>query len=227
MRKFLTALFLGVLFVILNVFYVIIPTLDDIRNTLTLYLLNRNLPKDSYTTTDKDIENLPNASSFFKVTYDYSTEGSKPGSVFGSISNADNSKGKYDNFYYLDFRLFLDSLFHGKPETKAWSNWDRETYYVQAYVLKTNSVPNTMDLYITYPPDKNFSNVWKEVKLNCDERNSVLVSNMNFDLISSGINIFDVAKKDDRFFAYCLDETCSTVGRSCILVQQKDINEKP
>lgn len=129
--------------------------------------------------------------------------------------------------FIIDFYVFIDTLFHPLPllESKSLDKWNRETYYVRAYILEVNSFLNTIAINIAYPSDKEFSNIWKEVKLDCEENNSAMVSSMNFELINSSINIFREAKVNDALFAYCLDEDCNLLGKSCILVNQQEINE--
>jgi hypothetical protein len=228
MRKFFIILFLGVLVVILNVAFVFIPTLNDIKVKLVVYLLNKNIPIEPTVsvTIDKDIENLPNASSFFTVTYDYtslnsgsSPNGSKEDNIFNSGSSADSSEANNRNYYYLDFQLFLDSLFHGQPTTKDWSNWNMEEYYIHSYIVEV--IDNSLVLNIVYPEGKTFSNMRKKVSTECTRKNSVLASSENFDLLNTNIDIFFEAKVGDGFFAYCLDVECNVVGKSCVLVKQR------
>ncbi|MFZ2664230.1 MAG: hypothetical protein WAX66_02620 [Patescibacteria group bacterium] len=149
--------------------------------------------------------------------------------VEGSLSLGNDSSISSSMFkpFIIDFYSFNDSLFHSFPEKKSWENWDRNTYYIQSYILEIDAFLKTAYLNISFPSDKPFSNTWKRVKLNCDESNSAMVSSNNFDLINSSIDIFKMAREKDALFTYCLDENCDVVGRSCILARQEEVNEKP
>lgn len=138
---------------------------------------------------------------------------------------AEYESKKEDYFFdsYADFRIFIDSINEG---FLSWENWDRESFYVGSYAYEYSKENNTLDLVTFLPTGKDFSNVYRKVRLDCRDNKANYVSNINFDILDFGVNMFEVINHGDVFFAYCLDEDCNIMGRSCILIQQKKINEE-
>ena len=97
--------------------------------------------------------------------------------------------------------------------------WDRNNDYVFGHITKMDVVNKTFNFQVAAPDDKDFSLVLgRSVTTTCDETNTVLVADA-LDVLKVGINIWDTVKSDGfSLFSYCLDDSCSSVGKECILI---------
>lgn len=214
LRKFSLYLLLGLCVFVIDFILFFFPVL--IFPNLSKYpeeYVSDSSPSDS-------LVSLPNASGVFEVVeIDPSGKKSELKSEENIFLNnlGSDSEPDYNNLYYIDFRAFIDNMFYGDLSIKGWDNWNKDTHYIQSYIVDVTD--DLLVLNIIYPEGKSFSSQRKEVSTECTRENSVLASSKNFELLDTNIDVFFESKEGDGFFSYCLDDVCNIVGKSCILVK--------
>lgn len=97
--------------------------------------------------------------------------------------------------------------------------WNQNTDYMYGYINAVDTVNKTLTMYIQVPANRDFSTKYDHVAaVTCDETNTILIAS-NLDILKVGANIWDTVKPQGfNIMAYCLDGSCSSIGKACILI---------
>ncbi|MBU1132805.1 hypothetical protein KKG08_00870 [Patescibacteria group bacterium] len=219
-------------FLLIVVFLVaVVPTVSHIKALTEAYYLNKYIGVKEVVFGDSAVDNstIKDSTSDLGSIYNVldiqssslqeevpSNSEISNNSVFDKLGDSTSFDGV--NYYFLDFREFINELTHKIPVDKSWENWEKDTYYIHSYVVDIRE--DYLVINIMYPENKPFSGIQKEVKVECGKTNSIIVTNVNFDLVSPNVDIFKQGMVGDGFFTYCLDERCEKVGKSCVLIKE-------
>ena len=100
-----------------------------------------------------------------------------------------------------------------------WENWTREEKVVSGVVQEVDQVNSTMNIVITLPRGREFSDLERVAYVNCPLEQSALIKGSQPEQIvqERGVDILGTAAFQDRLYVYCLDQSCLNLGKQCIL----------
>lgn len=98
------------------------------------------------------------------------------------------------------------------------SNWNYKKDMISAQILKVDKPGRKMTIKIGLPDGKVFTDKALTMQVEClsEKTNQVGV---NLTLVESNFDIFEKAEAQNKLFAYCLDEMCSSLGNECVLIK--------
>lgn len=98
--------------------------------------------------------------------------------------------------------------------------WNYKSSYFTAYIVGVDRNNGIMRLWIYLPDNMTFSKVITEVKVNCTTYNTSLLYAKGMQILNPHVDIFKYSEAgSDGLMAYCLDESCSLIGRSCAILK--------
>lgn len=117
-----------------------------------------------------------------------------------------------------DFLGNVSAVAKAEKEKTPLPPWDYKTTRILAYVSDVAPLDNKLDIYTFTPDNQSFSLKYINVKSTCtkEQTGSFLY---NFELLDSSFDFMSVIKPGDKLSTFCLDETCTTIGKECIVIK--------
>ncbi|MBI2414468.1 hypothetical protein HYV31_01300 [candidate division WWE3 bacterium] len=120
----------------------------------------------------------------------------------------------YENFSFKAFRDF-QSKFKLMSPNADWSSWSWKDDMFMAQVTEVNKLDGTLTLVFLGPKTTALSNNIV-VELSCPLKESILLDDQLFPK-QIGLLVFDHIELDSILYSFCLNETCTKIGKSCII----------
>lgn len=100
-----------------------------------------------------------------------------------------------------------------------WQGWSWEEKMVLGVVQEVDQANSTMNIIITLPSGREFSDQNRIAYVDCSLEQSALIKGSQPEQIvqESGVDILGTASFQDRLYAFCLDENCLNLGKQCVL----------
>ena len=93
-----------------------------------------------------------------------------------------------------------------------------ENNYFIAHITKVDNKIKAFTLKMEFPVANGFETEEKVATANCPVDSTAVLSRENLEFLAEKEDIFKWAKKDDLLISYCLDSSCNSIGRECVLI---------
>jgi len=90
-----------------------------------------------------------------------------------------------------------------------------------ADILGVNKSGNKLSLGINLPSEKSFDTKKTTSLVQCGPDKTNVISSTNLALLKEKVNLIKNAQVGDFLWAYCLNDSCSIIGRECVLVKRE------
>lgn len=125
-----------------------------------------------------------------------------------------------DNIALADYYAFMSKI---QESEKSWENWNYENYYVVLRFSEEVKQYDNEDVVLVLP-NKGIE-LPEKLEISCPYYSSSMVSSKNIQPLEVTVNVLEEFNSNtDMLYAYCIDESCSSVGKSCIIYREEDIN---
>ena len=94
-----------------------------------------------------------------------------------------------------------------------------ENNYFIAYLNKVDASKKLFTLKMEFPVDGGSEIEEKVATVNCPVESTAVLGQDNMELLAEKEDVFKWAKVNDLLVSYCLDSTCSIIGKECVLVK--------
>lgn len=91
--------------------------------------------------------------------------------------------------------------------------------YIVADITSVDKARSKLGLSINLPGEGVFETQDVTAESECTAQNTATVSRDDFSVLKESAKLFEEAKVGDVLWAYCLDDSCETIGRECVLIK--------
>lgn len=95
-----------------------------------------------------------------------------------------------------------------------------ENNFFIATVTNVNTANQKVTLEMSFPTNGGYETEKKIASSSCPVESTAIVAQENMELVAEKEKIFNWVGKDDLLVSYCLDSTCSSIGKECILIKK-------
>lgn len=150
--------------------------------------------------------------SVFKPFSDrFDSESSRTFYDFGRTADSPTASGFYE---------FFHSQRYLKDEAEVWKNWNWEETMVVGSIVGIDEIERILLISIIYPSESNISGEAITVSMTCSLEETASFYSENLEYLGSGMDVFDFADAGDEIFTFCLDPSCKSIGKFCILIER-------
>jgi len=91
--------------------------------------------------------------------------------------------------------------------------------YIVADITSVDKTGGRLGLSINLPGAEGFETRDVTSEAECQAQNTVSVSREDYRVLSESAELLEEAGVGDVIWAYCLDNSCETIGRECVLIK--------
>lgn len=119
----------------------------------------------------------------------------------------------------------LLSLFHasidfdGQMEKLRADGFENNFFIATVANVDTDNQKVTLEM--SFPTNGGYETEEKVASSSCPVESTTVIAQENMELVAEKEDIFNWVEKDDLLVSYCLDSTCSSIGKECILIKIK------